>query len=145
MHVPQSLSFLTFYLLNFRILEERKHTNLQASSWFSPDGTLVALPDPVNPRPSRPSGIDAAEDDCSPLSVYVPAVAASLEQQMIASSALFGGAHCQLEVDIASVVFSHHHLFALEHYLTRRLMELYQDYSSRLRNNAVMLLTSRLR
>ena len=41
------------------------------------------------------------------------------------------------QVDVASLVFRHHHLFSLEHYMTRRLMELYHEYTERLRNNAV--------
>ena len=40
-------------------------------------------------------------------------------------------------MDVASLVFRHHHLFSLEHYMTRRLMELYHEYTERLRNNAV--------
>ena len=36
---------------------------------------------------------------------------------------------CQLEIDLSSIVFDHHHLFSLEHYLTRRLNETYVLYS----------------
>ena len=28
---------------------------------------------------------------------------------------------CQLEVDLSSLVFEHHHLFSLEHYLTTKV------------------------
>ena len=33
-----------------------------------------------------------------------------------------------MQVDIASVVFEHHHLFSLEHYLASRLTEKYTKY-----------------
>ena len=33
-----------------------------------------------------------------------------------------------MQVDIASVVFEHHHLFSLEHYLANRLTEKYSKY-----------------
>ena len=35
---------------------------------------------------------------------------------------------CQLEIDLSSVVFDHHHLFSLEHYLTTKLSSTYLTY-----------------
>ena len=59
------------------------------------------------------------EEEGEPLTVFVPAVPASAEQNLISSMALQGGGNCQLELDVASLVFCHHHLFSLEHYMTR--------------------------
>ena len=36
---------------------------------------------------------------------------------------------CQLEVDLSSLVFGHHHLFSLEHYLTTKLSATYLTYT----------------
>ena len=36
---------------------------------------------------------------------------------------------CQLEVDLSSVIFEHHHLFSLEHYLSTKLAGTYLTYS----------------
>ena len=36
---------------------------------------------------------------------------------------------CQLEVDLSSIVFEHHHLFSLEHYLTTKLGATFLAYS----------------
>lgn len=38
-------------------------------------------------------------------------------------------AQCQLEVDLSSVVFDHHHLFSLDHYLSTKLSEKYIAYN----------------
>ena len=57
---------------------------------------------------------------------------ASITQEEVPGRRVF-----PFQVDVASLVFRHHHLFSLEHYMTRRLMELYHEYTERLRNNAV--------
>ena len=64
------------------------------------------------------------EEESEPLTVYVPAVPSSAQHNLISPLVLAGaggaaGLTCQLELDIASLVFSHHHLFSLEHYMTR--------------------------
>lgn len=95
---------------------------------------------PVARRATRP-----AEEEGAALTHWVAAVPAAAEQGLMGGAAgLEGGRGCQLEVDLASLVFRHHHLFSLEHYMTRRLMELYHEYTNRLRHGAVTSLTSRL-
>jgi len=50
----------------------------------------------------------------------------------------------QLDVDINSIVFWHHHLFSQEHVLSSQLARLYEDYVSRLRKRAVEFLTAKV-
>ena len=57
------------------------------------------------------------EDEADELTVFVPAVTGQHGHKLIAAGQ--PGLRCQLELDIASLVFSHHHLFSLEHYMTR--------------------------
>ena len=100
-----------------RILEERKHNPDQPADWFSSSGSLARLNNPLLKHAMRPS---AAEEEEEPLTRFVAAVPSEAEQNLISSMALQGGGRpCQLELDIASLVFSHHHLFSLEHYMTR--------------------------
>ena len=101
-----------------RILEERKHNPDKTADWFSSSGTLTRLNNPLMKHAMRP-----AEEDSEPLSKFVAAVPSEAEHNLISSMALQGGGRpCQLELDIASLVFSHHHLFSLEHYMTRSLV-----------------------
>ena len=98
-----------------RILEERKHNPDKTADWFSSSGTLARLNNPLMKHAMRPS-----EEETEPLSKFVAAVPSEAEHNLISSMALQGGGRpCQLELDIASLVFSHHHLFSLEHYMTR--------------------------
>ena len=128
-----------------RVLQEAKHRpesrGATRPAWFTPGGELSRMAAPLGRQAVRPG-----EEEGEPLTHWVPAVPASAEQNLIGGALGLAGAGrgCQLEVDLASLVFRHHHLFSLEHYMTRRLMELYHEYSTRLRNNTVASLTSRL-
>ena len=98
-----------------RIIEERKHNPEKTEDWFSVSGQLTRLTDPLMKEGMRPG-----EEEMEPLTQFVAAVPAEAEHNLISSMALQGGSRpCQLELDIASLVFSHHHLFSLEHYMTR--------------------------
>ena len=79
--------------------------------------TLTArLPNPLMSQSMRPC--QEAEDREEELTIFVPAVPSVAGQNLI-SPLSCQGLVCQLELDIASLVFSHHHLFSLEHYMTR--------------------------
>ncbi len=56
-----------------------------------------------------------------------------------------GLTHCQLEVDVTSVVFDHHHLFSLEHYLSVRLTESFDSYQQALSRRRDLGLERRLK
>lgn len=52
-----------------------------------------------------------------------------------------GSGNYQLDVDINSIIFSHHHLFSHEHVLAMRLNQLYRQYALRsIRNLTVHLM-----
>ena len=98
-----------------RIIEERKHNPDKTADWFTKSGDLTRLTNPLMKHGMRP-----AEEEQESLTTFVAAVPAEAEHSLISSMALQGGGRpCQLELDIASLVFSHHHLFSLEHYMTR--------------------------
>lgn len=49
----------------------------------------------------------------------------------VASNAKWSnGPQCQMDVDVGSILFSHHHLFSLEHHLANKLVEKYNAYQS---------------
>ena len=109
-----------YYSQPCRLLEERKHHQQQTNDWLSNSGHLSRLPNPLMKQSMRPQ---LEVDDSDELTVYVPAVPGQAGHNLIAAplstAAGSAGLTCQLEVDIASLVFSHHHLFSLEHYMTR--------------------------
>lgn len=51
----------------------------------------------------------------------------------------------QLDVDVNTVVFWHHHLFSQEHVLASQLALLYDDYVSRMRKRTVEFLTGKVK
>lgn len=57
---------------------------------------------------------------------------------------LDGGGNYQLDVDVNSVTFTHHHLFSREHVLATRLSQLYNQYSLRCNKNLAHFLTDKV-
>jgi len=50
----------------------------------------------------------------------------------------------QLDVDVNTVAFWHHHLFSQEHVHASQLARLYEDYVSRMRKRTVEFLTGKV-
>ena len=100
-------------LMTLGILVRTKIIGLYLSLQF----TLTArLPNPLMSQSMRPCV--EADDREEELTFFVPAVPSVAGQNLITPLSC-QGLVCQLELDIASLVFSHHHLFSLEHYMTR--------------------------
>ena len=57
---------------------------------------------------------------------------------------LDGGGHYQLDVDVNSISFTHHHLYSREHVVATRLTQLYAQYTSRRNKNLVQFLTDKV-
>ena len=110
-----------------RLLQERKHNDHQPRDWFSSSGQVARLPNPLLEHCMRPG---AGDDDAESQTVFVPALVSDTGHNLISGAVMSGGhsGHCQLELDIASLVFSHHHLFSLEHYMTRSLKKIFHTY-----------------
>ena len=115
--------------LEHRILKEQE-TNQSSSKWFGNDGKLVAQPNPIMKKATRPPIFDEDLND-EPLTYFCPPTLPGpegLPAPVNPSGSISSISKCQLEIDLASIVFDHHHLFSLEHYLTRRLSEAYVIY-----------------
>jgi len=52
--------------------------------------------------------------------------------------------HYQLDVDVNTVLFWHHHLFSLEHVHASQITRLYEEYVSRMRKKTVEFLTGKV-
>ena len=55
-----------------------------------------------------------------------------------------GGGQYQLDVDINSLEFSHHHLFSKEHVLAGKLFDLYEQYYIRKKKNMTEFLREKV-
>lgn len=58
--------------------------------------------------------------------------------------AIGAGGFYQLDVDINSVSFTHHHLFSREHVLANKLTLLYEEYLARNKRNITEFLTEKV-
>jgi len=58
--------------------------------------------------------------------------------------ALSVGGQYQLDVDVNTVVFWHHHLFSQEHVHASQITRLYEEYVSRKRKKTVEFLTGKV-
>ena len=57
---------------------------------------------------------------------------------------LDGAGQYQLDVDVNSITFTHHHLFSKEHVVAARLSQLFQQYTTRRQKNMVNFLTDKV-
>ena len=126
--------------LENRILREQAEAdNRKRNCWFGQDGRLIALPNPIQRMSTRPLSLESNQE---PLTVYCYPTMSMTEGQSgfggipvdgaTGSMRWSGGSppHCQLDIDIGSVVFNHHHLFSLEHYLVTKMIEIYNTYQT---------------
>lgn len=118
------------------------HEPDKGRGWFGEDGELIVFPDPLRSSPSRPPMPEEAEPFLE--TVFKKAVMREFDSRYI-DGVLDGGGNYQLDVDVNSVTFTHHHLFSREHVLATRLSELYNQYTLRCNKNLAHFLTDKLR
>jgi hypothetical protein len=145
--------------------EERK-------AWFGRDGRLVRLPNPLQRIATRPTPPEIDNRHSSALETVFcppnlpgpsgetagtdqPGLVTSWDKNFAGGSGGFdnfdverdggGGSHCLLEVDVASVVFDHHHLFSLEHHLASKLRSAFATYRQALARRTRLDLDRRIR
>lgn len=68
----------------------------------------------------------------------------TFQAEMVDKQAVSVCGQYQLDVDVNSIVFWHHHLFSQEHVHASQLTRLYDDYVSRMRKNTVQFLTGKV-
>lgn len=117
--------------MEHRIIMEQNCLGLQESKWFASDGKLIAMANPLRKKPTRPVDLNEDMPSSEPLTYYCqPTLPGSDGLPMpVNPSKIPSISHCQLEVDLSSIVFEHHHLFSLEHYLTNKLSSTFLAYS----------------
>ena len=104
------------------------------------------MPNPIMKKATRPPMFDEDLTD-EPLTFFCPPTLPGpdgLPLPVNPTGSITSISKCQLEVDLSSIVFDHHHLFSLEHYLTRRLSESYIMYGKTKTSQATKDLEKRL-
>lgn len=102
---------------------------------------MIVLPNPLRPTPSRPP---IPEEQEPGLEVqYRKAIMHEFDSRYIDGS-LDNAGYYQLDVDINSLSFSHHHLFSREHVLATRLSQLYEEYMDRQKKNMAEYLSEKV-
>ncbi len=104
---------------------------------------MIALPDPLKEVPSRPPILEEADNPLLKTDFH-KAVVTEFDSRFIDGSLDAYGRY-QLDVDVNSVTFTHHHLFSREHVLAYRLAQLCQQHAFRSRRRAAHFLTEKLR
>ncbi|KAM8887666.1 coiled-coil and C2 domain-containing protein 2A isoform 1-T1 [Synchiropus picturatus] len=131
-------------LTNENILENRLLKMEEGKKWFGDDGRIMALPDPIKESSTRPPLFHMVDDlDPALQTVYRKAVQCQQENLYIAGATDPEGDY-QLDVDVSGLIFSHHPLFSREHVLGARLVQLYDQYLTRQKNNLTGHLTDKL-
>ena len=114
----------------------------QGRGWFGEDGMIIALPDPLKDIPSRPPVAEEPEPALE--TFFHKGVAREFDSRYIDGMRDTSNQY-QLDVDVNTIVLTHHHLFSREHVLSARLTELYNQYLSRSQKNVVQFLTEKLK
>ncbi|CAG5129646.1 unnamed protein product, partial [Candidula unifasciata] len=122
-----------------RLLKEAESTK-QPSKWFGEDGQMIVLPSPLCDTPTRP--VLQEEELLYLETVFYKAILREFDSRYI-DGAIDGGGFYQLDVDINSISFTHHHLFSREHVLAKKLSLLYEEYLTRRKRNMTEFLTEK--
>ena len=84
----------------FRILLEQSGSGSRVK-WFGQDGRLVALPDPVLKRPTRPPILEDSDIILEPETYFCPPfLAGQSASEDLAFGKFSGLSHCQLDVSL---------------------------------------------
>ncbi|XP_077786551.1 protein CC2D2B isoform X8 [Podarcis muralis] len=128
----------TYYKMENRLLQQDGGKN-----WFEESGEIMSLPSPIKPssyyRVFFPSEIDPRLK-----TTYRKAMQPQLENCIITKSEEQSKIY-QLDLNISSIVFSHHFFFNCEQVLAARLLDLYDCFQQRQQQNVTLLLSEKLK
>ncbi|XP_077786550.1 protein CC2D2B isoform X7 [Podarcis muralis] len=126
----------TYYKMENRLLQQDGGKN-----WFEESGEIMSLPSPIKPssyyRVFFPSEIDPRLK-----TTYRKAMQPQLENCIITKSEEQSKIY-QLDLNISSIVFSHHFFFNCEQVLAARLLDLYDCFQQRQQQNVTLLLSEK--
>ncbi|XP_041483934.1 coiled-coil and C2 domain-containing protein 2A-like isoform X2 [Lytechinus variegatus] len=125
-----------------------EHRLLQRSDkgkgWFGEDGRIIALPDPVKDTPTRPRVVANEEREPELQTVFRKAMIADTTNQGLDFDSGLGDRQYQIDIDINTLVFTHHPYFSKEHVLESKLRQLYDQYLRRKQKDMAQYLTDKL-
>eukprot|EP00057_Strongylocentrotus_purpuratus_P020191 XP_011674665.1 PREDICTED: coiled-coil and C2 domain-containing protein 2A [Strongylocentrotus purpuratus] len=125
-----------------------EHRLLQRSDkgkgWFGEDGRIVALPDPVKDTPTRPRVIPNEERDAELQTVFRKAMISDITSQGLDFHSGVSDGQYQIDIDINTLVFTHHPYFSKEHVLESKLRQQYDQYLRRKQKDMAQYLTDKV-
>ncbi|XP_053161349.1 protein CC2D2B isoform X3 [Hemicordylus capensis] len=139
-YIPRkpSVSRNTYHKMENRLLQQEG-----GKSWFEESGEIISLPSPIKQsshcRMPFPPKIDTQLK-----TTYRKAMRPELESCIITKSEDQSEIY-QLDLNISSIVFSHHSLFNCEQVLAAKLLELYECFQKRQQQNVTHLLSEKLK
>ncbi|XP_044879870.1 protein CC2D2B isoform X2 [Mauremys mutica] len=128
---------------SYNKMENRLLKQEGGKNWFEESGEIISLPSPIkqsqNFRKRFPLKTGPGLK-----TIYKKAMQPELESCIITKS---GGQRelYQLDLNISSLLFSHHPLFSQEHVLAARLLQLYECFQKRQQHNIALLLSEKLK
>lgn len=153
---PRYLEEEGFYVGERLLLPEKNQNKMEhrllkevdgkGRMWFGEDGKILALPNPVKETPARPL-IPENRDPAIELT-YRKAITKEFDSRYIDGSLEEQGSglgRYQLDIDVNTVAFIHHHLFSREHALASRLTYLCRQHSLRRHRDIVTYLLEKLK
>ncbi|XP_078247403.1 protein CC2D2B isoform X6 [Pogona vitticeps] len=111
--------------------------------WFEESGEIMSLPSPI--KQSNSCRVSFPVESSTQLkTMYKKAMQRELENCIISESGDQTQIY-QLDLNISSIVFSHHSLFNLEQVLASRLFDVYEGFQKRQQQNVTRLLSEKLK
>ncbi|XP_074855704.1 protein CC2D2B [Carettochelys insculpta] len=128
---------------NYNKMENRLLKQEGGENWFEEGGEIISLPSPIKQSqnfrkffPLKPGpGLKT---------IYKKALQPELERCIITKT-VGQREFYQLDLNISSLLFSHHPLFSREHVLAARLFQLYECFQNRQQQNISLLLSEKLK
>ncbi|XP_071836357.1 coiled-coil and C2 domain-containing protein 2A-like [Apostichopus japonicus] len=115
----------------------------KGSAWFGEDGLIKVSPDPLKDIPTRPHIPTNEERETSLQTIFMKAILADPDQGYFSSLRSIDASY-QLDVDVNTLVFTHHSLFSKEHVLASSLTQMYDQYLKRKQRDMAKYLSEKL-
>uniref|UniRef100_A0A8D0DNL5 Coiled-coil and C2 domain containing 2B n=1 Tax=Salvator merianae TaxID=96440 RepID=A0A8D0DNL5_SALMN len=127
-YVPRKpyISKSTYHKMEKRLLQQER-----GQEWFEDSGQIISLPSPVK--------------QSQHYRISFPPRTDTLRREVGGCLSRNSTEICQLDLNIANMVFKHHSLFSCEQVLAAKLLDLYEYFQKRQQQNVTHLLSEKLK
>jgi hypothetical protein len=133
---------------NINLMENRlvKFPDNIGLKWFSGDGEIIALPDPIKYVSTRPP-VNPSFDASIGAEYHKARYLSDFADNILAERGALNTiniAKYRVDLDLNQIQFNYHHLFSAEHMLAFKLQSMYKHYRISVEQNLIEIFNSKV-